>query len=175
MNRRCGHFGQTIQQGIGLVHREVLAGLVHAARFLFQPVVQVEDVADHLREFHAGRDHHERGEGAVIQPQFGLDGQWFSPIGLLGGHEEDLLLHADVAKEAGAELVVELVVDVARLRERPVQQGFQAAVVVGEEGVEGFVHGADDTTISIGFAHRKGHEVWVDLQTVLGFAYRKGA
>jgi hypothetical protein len=77
----------------------------------------------------------------VVQAELGGQRQGCAAVGLLRGGEEDLLLHLDVLQQAGAELVVEVHAYLAGRGGGPFQQVIQAAVVVGEEAMQGFVFG----------------------------------
>ena len=82
------------------------------------------------------RRHQQRGQRAVIEAQFGRDGKRLAAEQLLRRREQNLFLHADVLEQTRRELGVSRRFDSFRIRRGALEQSIEAAVIIGEVGID---------------------------------------
>jgi hypothetical protein len=65
----------------------------------------------------------------MVEPEFGGDRKWLPASQSLGGRQENLFLHADVAEQSGSKLIIRSLIDRARLSHSRLQQLFKSPVI----------------------------------------------
>jgi hypothetical protein len=62
----------------------------------------------------------------MVKPELRCNGKWCPASKSLGGGQENLFLHADVAKQPGSKLIIRALINSASLSHSRLQQPFQS-------------------------------------------------
>jgi hypothetical protein len=65
----------------------------------------------------------------MVEPELGGNGKWLPTSNPLGGRQENLFFHADVAKQSRSKLIIESLINMIRISHSRLQQSFQPPVV----------------------------------------------
>jgi hypothetical protein len=65
----------------------------------------------------------------MIQPELRCDRKWLPAVKSLGGRQENLFLHADVAKKPGSKLIIRSLINMVRMSHSRLQQRLKSPVV----------------------------------------------
>jgi hypothetical protein len=65
----------------------------------------------------------------MIEPELGRDRKWLPASESLGGRQENLFFHADVAEKPGSKLIIRSLINLADMSHSLLKQRFKSPVV----------------------------------------------